>query len=96
MSRASQLEQENDQQFHLLANKISTFKDIANEINGYAQEDSATLNTMSGTMTRLSDEIKHGAHKQRRVVNSNPKMTRMVAIGVGAFIVLYITFNHFV
>lgn len=94
MSRAARLETENDNQFHELAGKISTFKNIANEINGYAQEDTATLNNLSGTMTRLQDSVRHGAYRLKRVINSNPKLSKMVAIGIALFIVVYVTFTH--
>ncbi|KAG0681849.1 v-SNARE [Pichia californica] len=78
MSRASQIEQENDNQFHLLANKVSAFKNIANDINVYAQEDNNNLNTINNQLTTLGENIKSTAAKLGHVMRANPKITRMV------------------
>ncbi|ODV88217.1 hypothetical protein CANARDRAFT_193415 [[Candida] arabinofermentans NRRL YB-2248] len=89
MSRAPQIEQENDSQFHMLANKISTFKNIAHDINNYAQEDNTSISNISSSMNALLDNVKNTSGKLTRVMNSNPRMTKMVATGVIGFFILY-------
>ncbi|KAH3670977.1 hypothetical protein OGAPHI_000688 [Ogataea philodendri] len=80
MSRAAGIEQENDSQFNLLANKISTFRNIANDINNYAQEDSTTLSNVSNAMNALFENVKTTSTKLSRVIASKPQMFRMVLV----------------
>ncbi|GMM32043.1 hypothetical protein DAMA08_047880 [Martiniozyma asiatica (nom. inval.)] len=89
MSRASQLEHSNDESFHALSNKISVFKNIASEINGYAQEDQGTLSNLNNQMSALGDGIKDTAAKLTTVMASNPKVTRMVFIGFFIVIIFW-------
>lgn len=94
MSRASQIEQDNDNQFHLLANKVSTFKNIANDINLYAQEDNNNLNSISNQLNTLGENIKSTASKLNHVMRSNPKITKMVGIGFVIFLIIYYSLKY--
>lgn len=83
------MEQENDNQFHLLANKVSAFKNIANDINLYAQEDNNQLGSISDQLSTLGENIKNTTARLGHVMRSNPKVTRMVGIGFLIFLVIY-------
>ncbi|KAG7888383.1 hypothetical protein KL905_003225 [Ogataea polymorpha] len=89
MSRAAGIEQENESQFNLLASKISTFKNVANDINNYAQEDSTTLSNVSNAMSALFENVKTTSSKLGRVVASKPQTFRMVVVGVLGFFIIY-------
>lgn len=90
MSRAGALEQENDQQFNLLANKISAFKNIANDINQLSIEDNNNqLTSLSNQMSQLQSGIKNSALKLNHVMRSNPKITKMVLVSFVIFLIIY-------
>lgn len=95
MSRASQFEQENDAQFHALANKVSVFKNIANDINNYAQQDNDRLNTLSDQMSVLQENIRSTASKLTHVMRSNPKVTKMAGVAFLVFLLIYYSVRHF-
>jgi ABC-type transporter Mla subunit MlaD len=94
MSNASQFEQENDNQFHLLANKVSAFKNIANDINSYAREDNHQLNTIGDQLNTLSDSIKSTTAKLNHVIRSNPKVTKMAGVGFIIFLLIYYSVKY--
>ena len=94
MSRASQIEQENDSQFHLLANKVSAFKNIANDINSYAQEDNSNLGSINDQLSTLGENIKSTASRLGHVMRANPKITRMVGVGFAIFLVIYYSLKY--
>ncbi|GMG21104.1 unnamed protein product [Ambrosiozyma monospora] len=91
MSRSAQLEQDNEAQFNLLASKISAFKNVANDINNYAQEDTNTMNTLNGQFNSLMESVKSTSHKLSIVMNRNPRLVKLVGGAVGIFFILYFT-----
>ena len=94
MSRASQLEQNNDEQFHALANKVSIFKNIANDINNHAQQDNNNLNSINDQMNLLSDNLRNTANKLTYVIRSNPKITKLSAIAFIIFLLIYYSIKY--
>lgn len=94
MSRASQIEQENDSQFHLLANKVSAFKNIANDINLYAQEDNSNLNSINDQLSTLGENIRNTTARLNHVMRANPKITRMVIVGFVIFLIIYYSLRY--
>lgn len=94
MSRAAQFEQENDDQFHILANKVSTFKNIANDINLYAQQDNSQLNNINNQLSTLSDGIRQTASRLGHVMRSNPKVSKMVGVGFIIFLIVYYSVRY--
>lgn len=94
MSRAAQYEQSNDDQFHALANKVSIFKNIANDINNYAQEDNSQLNSLSNQFSALYDSIKATSAKLTHVIRTNPKVIKMVGIAFLIFLIIYYSLKY--
>lgn len=91
---ASQFEQENDNQFHLLANKVSAFKNIANDINNYSREDNNQLNLINDQLSNLSNSIKTSATRLTHVMKANPKITKMVGLGFVIFLIIYYSVKY--
>lgn len=90
------MEQENDRAFEQLANKVSAFRHIANDINGMAQEDSGNvLNNLQSQMTNLGQGIQQSSQRLVHVMNSNPKATKMCLAAFAAFVILYYLFKLF-
>lgn len=83
------METENDQRFNELANKVSAFRAIASDVNNYAQRDNNQLDGLQHRFDALAEGIKSTSSKLAHVMRTNPKITKLVAVGFLIFIIIY-------
>ncbi|GME68416.1 unnamed protein product [[Candida] boidinii] len=89
MSRATQQETDNDNQFHILANKISQIRLGTEDIFQQTQQESSLLDSLGDNMGNLMTGLRGTASNLTRVMNANPHVSRLVLLGLIGFFIIW-------
>lgn len=94
MSRYAQREQDNDAQFNLLANKLSTLRNITEDINQQAQQ-SETIEALSNNFSSMMSNLKNTSSKLTRSMSMGNGVWRNVGIALVLFFLVWTIFKIF-
>ncbi|TID28953.1 hypothetical protein CANINC_002221 [Pichia inconspicua] len=83
------METDNDQRFNALAGKVSAFRAIASDVNNYAARDNNQLDSLQNRFDALSEGLRSTSSKLTHVIKSNPKISKLVAVGFLIFLIIY-------
>lgn len=95
MSRYSQIEGDNDRKLESLANKLSTFRNINQDIGNQAQLDSSVIDNISETFSSLYNDLKNSSSRLTRSMAMGSGVWRMVFIALAMFFILYTLYKFF-
>lgn len=89
------LYQQNDQKLNSLANKLATFRNINQDINDQAVNDTSLLNQISNSFDSLSNNIRNTSHRLTRTLNAGNNIWKMVGLALLIFFIVYNLFKLF-
>ncbi|GMM36476.1 Sft1 protein [Saccharomycopsis crataegensis] len=88
MSRYSQRESENDDQFNLLANKLSTLRSITEDINNHASH-TDVMDSLSNNFDSMLKSVKNSGMRLTRSMNMGTGVWRTVGIVLVLFFIIW-------
>ncbi|AQZ12384.1 SFT1 (YKL006C-A) [Zygosaccharomyces parabailii] len=94
-SRYSQIENSNDQRLNSLANKLSTFREINQDIGDQAVADNSALGQLSDLFDSLLRGVRNTSHRLTRSLNAGGNVWRMVGMALLLFFIVYTLFKIF-
>ncbi|KAH3666652.1 hypothetical protein WICMUC_005556 [Wickerhamomyces mucosus] len=90
MSRYAQIEQDNNQHFSNLANKLSQFREISQDIQNISNQDHSLITGLQDNLESLYDSIKKTGGRLTEVLQNNRfGVWKLVGLGLVIFFVLY-------
>lgn len=94
-SRYSQAENRNDQKLESLANKLSTFRNINQEINAQAVQDSSLIDQISNSFDSMFNNLKNSSSRLTRSMQSGKGVWKMTGLALLIFFIIYNLFKFF-
>ncbi|CUS20611.1 LAQU0S01e10572g1_1 [Lachancea quebecensis] len=94
-SRYAQLESNNDQRLDELANKLSTFRRVNQEIGDDARADSSVMDQLQNQFSSLMVNVKNSSSRLTRSMNAGNNIWRMVGLALLLFFIMYALFKLF-
>jgi protein transporter SFT1 len=83
-------EQQNNAQFDQLAHTLSQFRNtVNNDIHGSIQQESLILTNLSENFDSMMILVRRTSGELRSVMNRNASLTRIVAIMLFGFVIIY-------
>ena len=89
------LYKQNDQRLNSLANKLATFRNINQDINDQAVNDTTLLSQISNSFDSLSNNIRNTSHRLTRTLNAGNNIWKMVGLALLIFFIVYNLFKLF-
>ncbi|QEU59410.1 Sft1 [Kluyveromyces lactis] len=94
-SKYSQVENDNNQRLDELANKLSTFRNINQDIGNQAANDSSLIDNIQNSFGQLFLNVKNSSTRLQRSMNSGNNIWRMVGVSLLCFFILYTIYKVF-
>lgn len=94
-SKYSQQENANNQRLDELANKLSTFRNINEDIGNQAAVDSSLIDNMQNTFGQLFLNVRNSSTRLQRSMSAGNNIWRMVGMSLLAFFLLYTIYKLF-
>ncbi|SCU94786.1 LADA_0G11232g1_1 [Lachancea dasiensis] len=94
-SRYAQVENSNNQRLDELANKLSTFRGVNEEIGNDARADSSVMNQLQNQFDTMMLKVRNSSSRLTRSINSGNSIWRMVGLSLLAFFIMYALFKLF-
>nr|AAC24884.1 Sft1p [Kluyveromyces lactis] len=94
-SKYSQVENDNNQRLDELANKLSTFRNINQDIGNQAANDSSLIDNIQNSFGQLFLNVKNSSSRLQRSMNAGNNIWRMVGVSLLCFFILYTIYKVF-
>ncbi|CCK68325.1 Sft1p KNAG_0A06690 [Huiozyma naganishii CBS 8797] len=94
-SNYSQVESNNDERLNSLANKLATFRNINEDINEQAVNDSSLVDQISNTFGSLSNNIRNSSSRLTRTMGMGNSIWKMVGLALLLFFIVYNLYKLF-
>ncbi|CAR58077.1 uncharacterized protein GVI51_M10219 [Nakaseomyces glabratus] len=88
-------EADNDKKLESLATKLSTFRNINEDIGRQAQIDSSVIDSISESFSSLLNDLKNSSSRLTRSMSMGSGVWRMVFIALSVFFIIYTLYKFF-
>lgn len=88
-------EADNDKNLESLATKLSTFRNINEDIGRQAQIDSSVIDSISESFSSLLNDLKNSSSRLTRSMSMGSGVWRMVFIALSVFFIIYTLYKFF-
>lgn len=88
-------EADNDKKLESLATKLSTFRNINEDIGRQAQIDSSVIDSISESFSNLLNDLKNSSSRLTRSMSMGSGVWRMVFIALSVFFIIYTLYKFF-
>lgn len=90
----SQAESNNNSKFDELATRLSTFRNVTQDINNAARDDSA-ITQLNEQMSRIFDNVRDSSMGLTRAMQSGQGVWRFVGLSLAAFFIIWMLMKLF-
>ncbi|SCU89632.1 LANO_0D05776g1_1 [Lachancea nothofagi CBS 11611] len=94
-SRYAQVENGNNQRLDELANKLSTFRRVNEEIGSDARADSSVMDQLQNQFGSMMLKLKNSSSRLTRSMRAGNNIWRMIGLSLLIFFIIYALFKLF-